>query len=137
MTNHTILIFLLLAFFAAGCIAPDVPEAYEQPQPDYPDTVDLELTAPGTATPTETATPHHIADADNMVNDDRTNWSTCDPRHNESWLYLHKCGMYGSGSGGADGSAGCPPSPIPELPTCVSFAIGIAGCIMAGRSRKP
>ena len=139
MTNTTrLMLLLLLSIIVAGCITPNEPQQAEpeQPTPDQPDQIDLILKP--SATPT--ATPDHIVEP-NTTNNDSSTWSTCDPRHNESWRYSHGCGMYASSGGGGRSSGGCPPCdsccppcpPIPELPTAGLMSLGIAVILIARR----
>jgi len=88
-------------------------------------------------TPTPTAvTPKQAVEINNTIVE--AEWDVCDVRHNESWLYAHRCGMYAS-SGGSSGSSSptLPPSPVPELRAFSMLLIGLVGIwLIAVRQRK-
>lgn len=129
-TTRVVVVMVILMFGLAmsGCVQPgedngndtngSVPAPSPTPDPTpeaFPDPI-----------PTVTPTPDNDIGNESNGSDDKLNWSTCDPRHNESWLYQHGCGMYASSGGGgwSPGSYG-PPPPIPELPTAVALVSGV------------
>jgi len=116
-----LLILIAISLMLSGCVGPDVGDNMTRSTPV------VGKTAPTpTPTPAQTPTPAptRLSNAStNDTNDSVETWSVCDPRHNESWLYAHKCGMYAHGGGG--GGNHHPPPLVPETPSVYMVAIGL------------
>lgn len=125
--NRTIpllcVIFIAMSLALSGCIDPNIPDIDQSGSTptDYKDVP--------TPTPTQTPIPPRMQFSDDVEPtptpepENKSTWDVCDPRHNESWLYMHKCGMYSSG--GSGGSASEPQSVVPELATIIALVCGI------------
>lgn len=116
-TIIVICITIVLSIVLSGCIYDDAPIPEPTPTP----------TATAIVTPTPEPTPEPIPEPTiipTSTNDtDEGNWSVCDSRHNESWLFLHKCGMYSSSGSGSSSSE--PQSAVPEMATVLTIVYGV------------
>ena len=122
-----LLILVTISLMLSGCVGPDVENDTAGLTP-----ASSEVAPTPTPTPaqTPTLTPTRLNEtgddvSTNETNDSSETWSVCDPRHNESWLYAHKCGMYAHGGGG--GGNHFPPPPVPEMPSIYMVVIGLFG----------
>lgn len=114
-------IFIAISLALSGCITPNIPETNDTGSTPMGD----DLAPTPTPTPilplpelSDEVTPTPTPEPEN-----KSTWDMCDSRHNESWLFLHKCGMYSSS--GSGGSTSEPQSVVPEIATIIALVFGI------------